>query len=85
MALADPPTSVTAVVASDNRLTLEGHDLLIVDVGHGDTDEADESGAALGATRRSTEQYARTWGLAWCDGCPGAGGYTQGALHAPGG
>jgi glyoxylase-like metal-dependent hydrolase (beta-lactamase superfamily II) len=35
-----PPTPVTAVAVSDNRLTLEGHDLLIVDVGHSDTDDS---------------------------------------------
>jgi glyoxylase-like metal-dependent hydrolase (beta-lactamase superfamily II) len=34
------PTSVTAIVPPDNRLTLEGHDLLIADVGHGDTDNS---------------------------------------------
>jgi glyoxylase-like metal-dependent hydrolase (beta-lactamase superfamily II) len=34
-----PPSPVTAVTALDNRLTLEGHDLLIVDVGHGDSDD----------------------------------------------
>jgi glyoxylase-like metal-dependent hydrolase (beta-lactamase superfamily II) len=34
-----PPTPVTAVTVPDNRLTLEGHDLVIVEVG--DTDSAD--------------------------------------------
>jgi len=34
-----PPTSVTAVTVPDNRLLLEGHELVIVDVGHTDTDE----------------------------------------------
>jgi glyoxylase-like metal-dependent hydrolase (beta-lactamase superfamily II) len=36
-----PPTPVTAVAVPDNRFTLEGHDLVIVDVG--DTDSADTS------------------------------------------
>ena len=34
-----PPTPVTAVTVPDNRLTLEGHDLVIVEVGHSDTDD----------------------------------------------
>ena len=34
-----PPSSVTAVTVPDNRLTVEGHDLLMVDVGHGDADD----------------------------------------------
>jgi glyoxylase-like metal-dependent hydrolase (beta-lactamase superfamily II) len=34
-----PPSPVTAVTVPDNRLTLEGHDLMIVEVGHSDTDE----------------------------------------------
>ena len=34
-----PPTPVTAVTVPDNRFTLEGHDLVIVEVG--DTDSAD--------------------------------------------
>jgi glyoxylase-like metal-dependent hydrolase (beta-lactamase superfamily II) len=34
-----PPTPVTAVTVPDNRLTLEGHELVIVEVG--DTDSAD--------------------------------------------
>jgi len=34
-----PPTHVTAVTVPDNRLTLEGHDLVIVEVGHSDTDD----------------------------------------------
>jgi glyoxylase-like metal-dependent hydrolase (beta-lactamase superfamily II) len=33
------PSPVTAVTAPDNRFTLEGHDLLIVEVGHTDTDD----------------------------------------------
>jgi glyoxylase-like metal-dependent hydrolase (beta-lactamase superfamily II) len=32
-----PPTPVTAVTVTDNRLTLEGHDLVIVEVGHTDS------------------------------------------------
>jgi glyoxylase-like metal-dependent hydrolase (beta-lactamase superfamily II) len=32
-----PPSPVTAVTVQGNRLTLEGHDLVIVEVGHGDT------------------------------------------------
>jgi glyoxylase-like metal-dependent hydrolase (beta-lactamase superfamily II) len=32
-----PPTAVTAVTVPDNRFTLEGHDLLIVDVGQSDS------------------------------------------------
>jgi glyoxylase-like metal-dependent hydrolase (beta-lactamase superfamily II) len=32
-----PPSPVTAVTVLGNRLTLEGHDLVIVEVGHGDT------------------------------------------------
>ncbi|MFJ9725036.1 MBL fold metallo-hydrolase [Streptomyces sp. NPDC101209] len=34
-----PDAPVTAVTVPGNRLTLEGHDLLIVEVGHSDTDE----------------------------------------------
>ena len=33
-----PPSPVTAVTVPSNRLTLEGHDLVIIDVGHTDTD-----------------------------------------------
>jgi glyoxylase-like metal-dependent hydrolase (beta-lactamase superfamily II) len=33
-----PPSPVTAVRVPDNRFSLEGHDLIIVEVGHGDTD-----------------------------------------------
>lgn len=36
-----PPTPVTAVTVPDNRFTLEGHDLVMVEVGH--TDSADTS------------------------------------------
>jgi glyoxylase-like metal-dependent hydrolase (beta-lactamase superfamily II) len=36
-----PPTSVTAVTVPDNRFALEGHDLVIVEVG--DTDSSDTS------------------------------------------
>jgi glyoxylase-like metal-dependent hydrolase (beta-lactamase superfamily II) len=34
-----PPSVVTAVTVPDNRLTLEGHDMVLVDVGHGDADD----------------------------------------------
>ena len=34
-----PPSPVTAVTVPDNRFTLEGHDLVIVEVGHSDTDD----------------------------------------------
>jgi glyoxylase-like metal-dependent hydrolase (beta-lactamase superfamily II) len=34
-----PPSPITAVTVPDNRLTLEGHDLVMVEVGHSDTDE----------------------------------------------
>jgi len=34
-----PPSAVTAVTVPDDRLTVEGHDLLMVDVGHGDADD----------------------------------------------
>jgi glyoxylase-like metal-dependent hydrolase (beta-lactamase superfamily II) len=34
-----PASPVTAVTVPDNRFTLEGHDLVIVEVGHADTDE----------------------------------------------
>ena len=34
-----PPSPVTAVTVPDNRFTLEGHDLVIVEVGHGDADD----------------------------------------------
>ena len=37
--LTDPPTPATAVTVPENRLTLEDHDLVIVEVG--DTDSAD--------------------------------------------
>ncbi|WP_254648072.1 MBL fold metallo-hydrolase [Streptomyces sp. GbtcB6] len=35
-----PASPVTAVAASGNRLTLEGHDLDIVEVGHADSDDS---------------------------------------------
>ena len=35
-----PDVTVTAVVAPDDRVSLEGRDLLIMDVGHGDTDDS---------------------------------------------
>jgi glyoxylase-like metal-dependent hydrolase (beta-lactamase superfamily II) len=35
-----PPSPVTAVSVPDNRLTLEGHELSIVEVGHGDSDDS---------------------------------------------
>src|SRR5262249_21722300 len=34
-----PPSPITAVTVPDNRFTLEGHDLVIVEVGHSDTDD----------------------------------------------
>ena len=34
-----PPSTVTAVTVPANRLTLEGHDLVIVEVGHTDSDD----------------------------------------------
>jgi glyoxylase-like metal-dependent hydrolase (beta-lactamase superfamily II) len=34
-----PPSPVTAVSVPGNRLTLEGHDLVMVEVGHSDTDD----------------------------------------------
>ncbi|MEV0406035.1 MBL fold metallo-hydrolase [Actinoallomurus sp. NPDC050550] len=34
-----PPSPVTAVTVPGNRLTLEGHDLNLVDVGHADSDD----------------------------------------------
>jgi glyoxylase-like metal-dependent hydrolase (beta-lactamase superfamily II) len=34
-----PPSPVTAITVPDNRLTIEGHDLAIVEVGHADTDD----------------------------------------------
>jgi glyoxylase-like metal-dependent hydrolase (beta-lactamase superfamily II) len=34
-----PPTPVTAVTVPDNRFTLEGHDLVIVEVGSSDSDD----------------------------------------------
>jgi glyoxylase-like metal-dependent hydrolase (beta-lactamase superfamily II) len=34
-----PPSPIIAVTVPGNRLTLEGHDLVIVEVGHSDTDE----------------------------------------------
>jgi len=34
-----PPSPVTAVTVPDNRVTLEGHDLVMVDVGHGDAED----------------------------------------------
>jgi glyoxylase-like metal-dependent hydrolase (beta-lactamase superfamily II) len=34
-----PPSPVTAVTVPGNRLELEGHDLVMVEVGHSDTDE----------------------------------------------
>ena len=35
-----PPSPVTAVTVPGNRLTLEGHDLVITEVGHTDVDDA---------------------------------------------
>lgn len=35
-----PPSPVTAVTVPGNRLTLEGHDLNIVEVGHADSDDS---------------------------------------------
>ena len=35
-----PTSPVTAVTVRDNRFTLEGHDLIIIEVGHTDTDES---------------------------------------------
>lgn len=40
MAGPDPPSPVTAVTVPGNRLTLEGHDLNIVEVGHADSDDS---------------------------------------------
>ena len=34
-----PPSPVTAVTVPDNRFTLEGHDVVMVDVGHGDAED----------------------------------------------
>jgi glyoxylase-like metal-dependent hydrolase (beta-lactamase superfamily II) len=34
-----PPAPVTAITVPGNRFTLEGHDLFIVEVGHGDSDD----------------------------------------------
>src|SRR5262249_30388092 len=34
-----PPSPVTAATVPGNRFTLEGHDLVIVEVGHADTDD----------------------------------------------
>jgi glyoxylase-like metal-dependent hydrolase (beta-lactamase superfamily II) len=34
-----PPSPVTAVTVPGSRITLEGHDLVIVEVGHADTDD----------------------------------------------
>ena len=34
-----PPSPVTAVTVPGNRFTLEGHDLVMIDVGHADTDD----------------------------------------------
>jgi glyoxylase-like metal-dependent hydrolase (beta-lactamase superfamily II) len=34
-----PPAPVTAVTVPDNRFTLEGHDLVMVEVGHTDSDD----------------------------------------------
>jgi glyoxylase-like metal-dependent hydrolase (beta-lactamase superfamily II) len=34
-----PPSPVTAVAVPDNRFTLEGHELVIVEVGHTDSDD----------------------------------------------
>ena len=35
-----PPSPVTATTVTDNLFTLEGHDLVIVEVGHSDTDHS---------------------------------------------
>ena len=34
-----PPSPVTAVTVPDNRFSLEGHDMVMIDVGHGDADD----------------------------------------------
>jgi hypothetical protein len=34
-----PESPVTAVTVPDNRFTVEGHDLVIIDVGHTDTEQ----------------------------------------------
>jgi glyoxylase-like metal-dependent hydrolase (beta-lactamase superfamily II) len=34
-----PPSPVTAMTVPDDRFTLEGHDLVMADVGHGDADD----------------------------------------------
>ncbi|MFC5268823.1 MBL fold metallo-hydrolase [Kribbella qitaiheensis] len=34
-----PPSPVTAVTVPDNRFTLEGHELVIIEVGHSDSDD----------------------------------------------
>jgi glyoxylase-like metal-dependent hydrolase (beta-lactamase superfamily II) len=34
-----PPAPVTAITVPDNRFTLERHDLVVVEVGHGDSDD----------------------------------------------
>jgi glyoxylase-like metal-dependent hydrolase (beta-lactamase superfamily II) len=35
-----PPSPVTAVTVPDNRFTMEGHDLVIAEVGHADSDDS---------------------------------------------
>ena len=35
-----PPCPVTAVTVPDNRFSLDGHDVVIIEVGHSDTDES---------------------------------------------
>jgi glyoxylase-like metal-dependent hydrolase (beta-lactamase superfamily II) len=35
-----PPSPITVVTVPENHFTLEGHDVLIVEVGHGDTDDS---------------------------------------------
>ena len=40
VSVATPPAPVTAVAVPDNRFTLEGHDLAMVEVGHTDSDDS---------------------------------------------
>ena len=50
--LTDPPTPATAVTVPENRLTLEDHDLVIVEVG--DTDSADTTVLPAPSSKRGS-------------------------------
>src|SRR5580693_4883056 len=73
-----PPSPVTAVTVPGNRLALEGHDLVIVEVGHADTTTTASCTSPISGWSspgmRSTTAPIYTWEKEWSSGasCPGA-------------